>query len=185
MILNLTFNLQNKKERTLKKSKAFTLIELVMVILLIGILAAIAIPEFYDFRTDAKNAATKGSLGAMRSAIAVAKAAIALKEDTTTADYPTIAEMQANAYQAASHPVLQAAGNTIMDKAQGFPENPWSVDTYTTAQKASILDCSSYSKGTVHTVPQVADVGWCYKASTGEIWANSDRNGQTETENKY
>ncbi|MBU9889170.1 MAG: type II secretion system GspH family protein [Candidatus Omnitrophica bacterium] len=54
----------------MKKSlRGFTLIELIMVIVLLGLLAVVAIPKYYDLQTDAKDAAEKGVVGAVRSGI--------------------------------------------------------------------------------------------------------------------
>ena len=53
--------------RKLANRKGFTLVELMIVVAIIGILAAIAIPNFLNFRLKAKASEAKSNLGAIRS----------------------------------------------------------------------------------------------------------------------
>lgn len=55
----------------MKNSKGFTLIELMIVVAIIGILSAIAIPKFADLIRKSNEGATKGNLGALRSSISI------------------------------------------------------------------------------------------------------------------
>lgn len=57
----------------MRKQSGFTLIELIVVIVILGLLAATALPRFSNLTNDARKASVQGMLGGIRSAAALAK----------------------------------------------------------------------------------------------------------------
>lgn len=66
-----------------KQQSGFTLIELVMVIVILGILAAFALPRFADLSSEARLASLNGALGSVKSASAIAHAQALVSNITT------------------------------------------------------------------------------------------------------
>jgi len=135
-----------------KRSHAgFTLIELVIIIAVLGILAAVAIPKYTNITAESKEAAARGALGGLRSGITIFYANKAVT--TGTAEWPSLTDL--------------ATSGKVME--QSVPANP-----YQHPDSAADSVVTGVTKGTVVGTRG----GWAYNAETGEIWPNTNAVGE-------
>lgn len=76
----------------MKNSRGFTLIELVMVIVILGILAAVALPKFANLQGNAREASIRAAYGAVSSAMAIVHSQSIINGDETNATSTVILE---------------------------------------------------------------------------------------------
>jgi len=135
----------------MKKQQGFTLIELIVVIVILGILAATAMPKFLDIAGDARKASLTGVAGSMNSAANLAHAAqmVAGAASNTAATLGGATITMVNGY-----PTADAAG---IIAAAGIDTNQWTVAGATVQMKtgASATCQVSYAASVAGAQPVV------------------------------
>ena len=149
--------------RKLKMSKGFTLIELMIVVAIIGILAAVAIPKFADLVTKSKEAAVKGTLGAVRSAVSIYYGDREGEHSDNLFDALTAGNKYMPAVQNVS-----SLGAYVIPKTNSTLANPGHTGT----PYSNLSVASGVEQGAAFTDKTPLR----YDSSTGDVWVNCTHN---------
>ena len=137
----------------MRNKKGFTLVEILIVVVILGILAAIVIPQFTDASTQSKISSCLSSLQSLRSQIQLYK----IQHNDNP---PSVGTFDEATFRAQMEMYSDASGTTGTSKTatlvygpyvQDLPTNPWNGSDSVAATDAS-------------------GVGWVYDATTGNIY---------------
>ncbi len=130
--------------------RAFTLVEILIVVVILGILAAVVVPQFANASSSAQTSSMKGSLQVIRSQIELYHA----QHDST---YPTLAQ-------------LSAAWNVLTSRtdAAGSVGTTDGVHVYGPYIKKMPYNPFEASQS-VAAAPN-SGVGWVYDEATGRVY---------------
>ncbi|MGB7161417.1 MAG: type II secretion system protein [Tepidisphaeraceae bacterium] len=158
----------------INRKRGFTLVEILIVVIILGILAAIVIPQFTNASTDAKNSSAKSMLQTLRSQVELFKlqhgdrwpvaAADGILVDATTFDWTKLTsktELDGNT-------TIDSSGNEVGPYMQSPSVNPHLLGS----NVQIVVDDATAKAATPATGATVALTdGWVMSATTGKIWA--------------
>jgi len=166
----------------------FTLVELLIVVIILSVLAAIIVPQFTSATVDAKEAQLDANLARLRAAIELYRAqhdnkypgATATSGGTCTATKGTAAAAGSQAFLDHMLMYSDAAGNTcsVGDSStykygpyvrKGMPNDPF------TGKGSLVAEITTTTTGAPISVG-AATGGWAYDTASGQIVMNSNAN---------
>src|SRR5262245_9622768 len=142
--------------KTMNRRGAFTLIEVLIVVVIMAILAATIIPQFTDSTKDAKSSTVKFNLHTLRSQIQLYRT-----QHNGTSPAGTLAELMAS---------TDASGAT--GSGANYPYGPYlrevPTNPYSNAKTVKVITNDPAQAGDV-----TGTGGWLYNTTSGGIWIDN------------
>lgn len=149
----------------MKRRTGFTLVEILIVVIILGILAAIVIPQFTEASNEARVSALSSDLQTLRSQVELYKVQHA--ERLPSVDAARLLDT--------ANFVARLTGKTDLDGTinaaglfgpylQKFPSNPFVAAPANVAVLFGVLAAS----------PGDGTTGWYFNTDNGQIWPNDD-----------
>jgi len=160
--------------------KGFTLIELVIVMVILGIIAAIAIPRLSFSSRNAHEASLRANLTTLRNAIDWYYGEHNMKFPAATADG---LGNPAGSYEALVNQLTMysdAQGKCSADQSSAFPYGPYihgKLPPMPVGDNAGTNTVAINNLNTLLTSNPAQTDGWVYSYTTGRIIANADETG--------
>lgn len=123
----------------MRRNYGFTLIELVVVIVILGVLSAFALPRFVDLQDDARRAKVEGAAGAMRTAARVVFSACQVRDGCDVSEGPAGGNGQGNS--------IELEGKSIV-LAYGYPRDSQKTGIARAASIRDLADGGDYDLAT-------------------------------------
>ncbi|HEX9758692.1 MAG TPA: prepilin-type N-terminal cleavage/methylation domain-containing protein [Nitrospiria bacterium] len=163
--------------KEIKNTKGFTLIELIVIIVVLGLLAAVAVTRYQDLTSDAMISTSKGNLGSIRSGIKILHAKVLLAGvSASNPEWPTLAELNANITSGRTPASLNnlkmiegPSGGSCQAANVCMPEDL--VSTLATVGARSTVMGASTAQANSRTPPGGSG-GWAYDENTGQFYVN-------------
>ena len=150
------------------KSTAFTLVEILIVVIILGILAAIVIPQFTEASNDARESALQSDLQTCRSQLELYKV-------QHLENYPQAIVGNDSTKVIAQLTSRTNAAGVVGTDAANFPFGPYLQQFPGNSFVSDNTKAATLSFGTADPAPGDGTTGWYINTSTGKFSANDSK----------